>query len=81
MIQLGQKVRDRLTKFEGVVVGRVEYLTGCAQVLVQPDVDDKGAWVESRWMDEPRMLVTHVHPFVLVPPDAKPGADTPAPRR
>jgi len=48
---------------------------------VQPDVDDKGAWVESRWMDEPRMLVTQVQPFVLVQPDEKPGPDTPAPRR
>src|SRR3989304_3118868 len=43
MIQLGQKVRDRLTKFEGFVVGRVEYLTGWAEGLWQPGFDDKGA--------------------------------------
>jgi hypothetical protein len=52
---LGAKVLDQITGFEGVVIGRVEYLTGCAQYLLQPPVKKDGDWIESRWMDEDRL--------------------------
>ncbi len=53
---MGQKVEDTVTGFSGFVMGRVEYVTGCAQVLVQPPCK-AGAWVESRWFDEPRCKI------------------------
>jgi len=81
MIQLGQKVKDRLTGFEGIASGRCEYLTGCAQVLVQPSVDSKGTWVESRWLDDPRLVVIVDEPISIMPPAALLGPDKPAPRR
>lgn len=34
LVYLGQEVRDRLTGFSGVVTGRAEYITGCAQICV-----------------------------------------------
>ncbi len=85
MILLGQGVRDLITDFEGLAIGRVEYLTGCVQVLVQPPAGDRRdgsgrEWVESRWFDEPRLRVTIAEPYVL-PSIPTPGADKEAPRR
>ena len=33
-VELGSLVRDKITGFEGIVMGRTEYLTGCAHVGV-----------------------------------------------
>jgi len=38
---LGQRVRDRVTGFEGIVTTRVEHLNGCVQYLVKPHVVEK----------------------------------------
>jgi len=86
MVKLGATVKDQMTGFEGVVSGRVEYLVGCAQLLVQPYVDEKGAWVESRWLDEPRCKVQPGAPLTIELDPAAPalqrtGGDREAPRR
>jgi hypothetical protein len=77
-VGVGLKVRDRVTGFEGIVTGRAEYITGCAQVLVQPKVDQKGAFVEGRWVDETRVEVLDYSPaFANETPNS--GPDVPAP--
>ncbi len=80
MIALGTTVRDKITGFSGVVVGRVVYLSGCNQLLVAPPVDEKGAFRESQWIDEQRADVLDVSPIVL-DNTTTPGHDRPAPRR
>lgn len=54
-IKLGQKVKDVITGFQGVVTGRCEYITGCNQVLVQPRVKDDGSRNAGEWFDEDRV--------------------------
>ena len=52
MIELGQRVRDRITGFEGIATSRVEYLTGCVQYCVKPDkLDEKGKMIEGEYID------------------------------
>lgn len=50
-MNMGDKVTDTLSGFTGLVVARVEYLTGCNQLLILPrspeDNDIKGA----HWFD------------------------------
>ena len=53
-IVLGVIVRDRVTGFLGRVTGRVQYMTGCNQYLVQPEPKGTG-WIEARWFDEHRL--------------------------
>ena len=36
MAQLGDKVKDTITGFTGVVTGRSEWLFGCVRCAVQP---------------------------------------------
>ena len=54
MIQLGKKVRDKITGFEGTLVGEARYLYGCNQLCVAPAVKE-GNFQESRWFDDGRL--------------------------
>jgi hypothetical protein len=78
MTKLGVTAKDLITGFEGVVLGRVVYITGCNQVLIQPKLDAEGKFVESRWIDEDRVSVTDQTPIDLTVKDS--GFDKPAPR-
>lgn len=51
-IQLGQRVRDSVSGFEGIVVCRAEWLNGCVRFSVQPRVDKDGKLPEMQWIDE-----------------------------
>ena len=58
IIRLGQKVRDEITGFAGVAVGRFVYLYGCVRVEVQPAALDKdGKRRESLIFDEGQLQV------------------------
>ena len=50
--ELGSKVRDKHTGFEGTVTGHGSYLTGCDQYLVQPRADKDGKYINATWLDE-----------------------------
>ena len=56
MIELGQKGRDKITKFEGLITGRAQYLTGCDQYVLVPEVKD-GKLETSQWFDEGRIEI------------------------
>jgi len=55
MIQLGQKVKDKITGFTGIATAKTEYLNGCLQVLVQPKMvvkkGGKQEYPEGKWID------------------------------
>ena len=80
MIELGIKVKDKITGFEGVVTGYVEYLSGCNQALVAPRVKEDGSLIDSEWIDEQRLDRVGKTQITL-DNGAHPGADTPAPKR
>lgn len=51
----GEKVKDIITGFMGIVTGSVYYITGCNQYLITPKVKVDNASVESSWYDEDRL--------------------------
>lgn len=75
-IKLGATVSDKLTTFGGIVIGTVQYITGCNQVLVQP----KDHKEDSRWIDEQRVVVNSREGVVSLDNGENPGFDKPAPR-
>jgi hypothetical protein len=79
-ILLGQRVKDKLTGFEGLVTGRAQYITGCDQLLVQPSLNGKGEFVEARWLDEPRLDITESSQ-VMINMTSDKGGDKAAPIR
>jgi len=56
MIELGKKGKDKITGFEGIIIGRAQYLTGCDQYALTPPVRD-GKVQDSQWFDEGRIEV------------------------
>lgn len=56
MIELGQKARDKVTGFEGILIGRCQYLTGCDQYGLAPPAKD-GKIEGTQWFDEGRVEV------------------------
>ena len=55
-IKLGKRVKDTITGFEGIVVGRTEWLYGCVRVSVQPQTLHEGKPVEYQIFDEPQLV-------------------------
>lgn len=56
-ILLGQRVRDKVTGFEGVATAKVIYLNGCIQFCVKPMVDKNGKMVEGEYIDDSQLVV------------------------
>ena len=76
----GEHVRDVVTGFAGIVTGRVDYITGCNQYLVQAKATKDGAVLDGRWLDEQRLVRANGKRVVLPDGhDVRPGADMPAP--
>lgn len=55
MIVLGRWVHDDISGFEGVVTGKVYYVTGCQQVLVVSQSKDGIESGNSNWLDVDRV--------------------------
>lgn len=56
MKNLGKMARDKITDFEGIIVGKANYLFGCAQYGLTPKCKD-GKSGETEWYDEGRIEI------------------------
>jgi len=57
-VELGDKVRDPVSKFEGVAISRHIYLNGCDRISVQPFVGKKNTVLpDYKTFDAPNLLV------------------------
>ena len=71
-IQLGDRVRDRISGFEGIVIGVSDWLYGCRRPVVQPStLTSDGKPTDSQSFDEPQLEVLESAAF-------KPAIQTPA---
>ncbi len=51
MLDLGDKVKDRITGFTGIAVGKTDWIYGCTRIGVQPEMDKEGKLQEVQWFD------------------------------
>ena len=51
-VNLGDRVRDRVSGFTGVVIARTEWLYGCTRFGVQAEELKDGKPIEAEWFDE-----------------------------
>lgn len=85
-IELGSVQRDTVTGFKGKVTGRSDFLTGCAQALLEREIQTGD--VIARWFDYPRLEpVPDDEPVPVIDekrrtggPSPAAGASRPAPR-
>lgn len=80
MFELGKKYKDKITGFEGIATGFVQYISGCNQALLAPKVGDDGGLRDSQWFDVQR-LAEQDSEIVILDNQASPGCDRQAPKR
>jgi hypothetical protein len=54
-IELGQKVKDPITGYKGIAIGKTIWLYGCTRIGVQAIVNKEGKVPELQWFDEPQL--------------------------
>lgn len=79
-INLGDKVKDRITGFTGIVVARTEWLYGCVRCTVQPQETKDGKPVDNQTIDEPQLDVVKRSVIEDVREWLKPKGRTAGPR-
>lgn len=72
----GQKVRDKVSKFEGTILGIADYWNGCTRYQVQPVVKKDGEFKEAQWIDEEQLEVIGKG---IIKNEKKHGGDRPSP--
>ena len=56
--KLNLNVRDKVTGFKGMILGRTEYSTGCIQYGICPtELTKEGKFPEWTWLDEDRLVM------------------------
>lgn len=82
-VKLGSRVRDNLTGFEGIAVGRTDWLFGCSRIGIEPTTLKDGKPIEAQWFDEQRVEHIKDAPGATVSPDssAQSGGPQNDPRR
>jgi len=56
-IKLGDRVKDTLSGFTGVVIGITKYLHGCTVCGVKPPGLHNGKPIDIQWFDEPQLKI------------------------
>jgi hypothetical protein len=56
-IELGDRVKDKISGFEGVATGIADYISGCRQIAVSPKVSADNKLEDGRWFDDDRLDV------------------------
>jgi hypothetical protein len=77
MKNLGKKAKDKITGFEGIIVGKCTYLFGCATYGIAPAVIKEGKVESTVWFDEGRIEVTGKGVSKESVSVDKPGGDNP----
>ena len=76
-MNLGDKVKDRVTGFTGIVTGRTTFLHGCVRICITSDKLPKdGKPLDPIWIDEPQAVL--VKAGVLAEGDHTNGGPMPA---
>jgi hypothetical protein len=56
MFNLGKEAKDKVTGFEGIIIGKITYLYGCNQYGISPKAKD-GKVLDTNWFDEGRIEI------------------------
>jgi len=52
-LEIGDRARDKVSSFSGIVTGVTSYLNGCRQFLISPEKTTKdGNKLDGHWIDE-----------------------------
>lgn len=75
MYELGAEAKDKITGFQGIITGRVEYLYGCNQYGLNPKIRKDGKLGDICYFDEGRIEIIGKGITAKSVQAEKPGAD------
>lgn len=61
MFKLGDKVRDGITGFEGIIIAQTNWLNGCSTCGVKSQSLKDGLPTEIQWFDDPQLVLVEDH--------------------
>jgi hypothetical protein len=56
-VNLGDRVRDKITKLTGIAIAETKWLYGCTRITIQPEEIKDGKPAENYCVDEPQLLI------------------------
>ena len=59
-LNLGDRVRDKVTGFTGIAVARCIYITGCDHIEIKPEQLHDGKTIKGHWFDITRLEILNV---------------------
>ena len=78
MFELGRLGRCTVTRFEGIITARTDWLNGCVRYAIQPAVDKDNKVPDAYWVDEDQLEYVGENSETVAP--GKPsGGPTPVP--
>ena len=82
-IENGWKVKDIITGFKGVVIGRTDWLYSCSRIGVRSAELVKGKPIEDQWFDEQQLeiLEKSAPPVSKDSSTTRPGGNQDGPQR
>ena len=80
MIEMGDRLSDKVTGLVGIAIGRSEYLNGCVHWCLKPPIDEKGKMVEGEWIDEEQLEIVEKHVVTIDRPAGIPGGPAEHPK-
>ena len=81
-IQLGSRVKDKISGFSGIAIGRTQWQWGCDRILIKPETLHEGKTIEAEWFDEPQVeLVEEAKPDMIPKIADKPGGPQKDPKQ
>ena len=76
-IKLGDKVRDKVTGFEGIATSRVEYINKCVQFCVKPKMGKDNKMPDGEYIDIDQLEVVGEGVLIESEPTGGPQRDCP----
>jgi hypothetical protein len=70
---LGDKAKDRISGFEGVVVAVTEWLNGCRRITIQPEALHEGKPIESSTFDAEQVARVEAGPVLTASDNGGPS--------
>ena len=80
MLELGIRVKDKVSGLEGIITGRSQWLNGCRSYGVQAKMDKDGKIPETKWIDEGQLEIIDSK-SILEPADELTGGPTEIPQK
>ncbi len=66
-IQLGDRVKDPVSGFQGIAISSHTYMHGCTRISVQPPIGEDGKLPDAHAFDEPALVIVEAQAVSVSP--------------